>query len=172
MKNISRLLWAILLMAPLTLLAQKEIVIETSDLTIDVGEKKQLSAYVTDGGKKLDDEVVFRSRSRKALFVDSLGVAHAYLPGTANVIAFAAGVRKNFEMMVNFPPIAEIKIDAIPDKIYAGTPVRITYEVIDKAGLTRQGAIVAMKSNNEIKEIDEIEELEEITQIIEIDGIN
>jgi len=149
MKNISRLLWALLLMAPFTLLAQKEIVIETSDLSIEVGEKKQLSAYVTEGGKKLNDEVVFRSRSRKALFVDSLGVAHAYLPGTANVIAFAAGVRKNFEMTINFPPIAEIKIDAIPARIYAGTPVRITYEVIDKAGLTREGAIVAMKSNNE-----------------------
>jgi hypothetical protein len=149
MKNLSRLLWAVLLMAPLTLLAQKEIVIETSDLTIEVGEQKQLSAYVTEDGKRLDDEVVFRSRARKSLFLDSLGVAHAYLPGKFSVIAFAAGVRHTFEMTVNFPPIAEINIDAIPDRIYAGTPVRLTYQVIDKAGLTREGAIVAMKSNNE-----------------------
>ena len=149
MKNLSRLICAVLLMAPLTLLAQKEIVIETSDLTIEVGEQKQLSAYVTENGKKLDDEVVFRSRGRKSLYVDSLGIAHAYLPGKVNVIAFAAGVRNTFEMTVNFPPIAEIKIDAIPERIYAGTPVRIKYQVIDKAGLTREGAIVDMKSNNE-----------------------
>ena len=136
-------------MAPLTLFAQKEIVIETADLSLDIGSPKQLSAYVTEDGKKLTDKVVFRSRSRKTVFVDSLGVATAYLPGTANVIAFAAGVRKDFEMNVNFPPIVEIKIDAIPERIYAGTPVKIKYQVIDKAGLVREGAKVDMKSNNE-----------------------
>ncbi len=149
MKNLSRLLWAVLLIAPLTLSAQKEIVIENKDLTIDVGEKVQLSAYIMEDGKKVDGAVVFRSRARKTIFVDSLGIAHAYKPGPASIIAFGAGVRKNFEMTVNFPPIAEIKIDAIPERIYAGTPVQLKYTVIDKAGLVREGADVKMTSNNE-----------------------
>jgi len=149
MKNLYRLLFAMLFVAPLSLSAQKEIVIETSDLSIEVGDQKQLSAYITEDGEKIEGEVIFRSRDRKILYVDSLGIAHAFLPGKASIIAFAAGVRNTFEMMVNFPPIAEIKIDAIPERIYAGTPVKIKYQVIDKAGLVREGAQVEMKSNNE-----------------------
>ncbi len=149
MKNLSRLLWAFMLMAPLTVLAQKEIVIENTDLTIEVGETKQLIASIMEDGKKVEGDVVFRSRGRKSLFIDSLGIAHAYLPGTVSVIAFGAGVRHSFDMTVNFPPLAEIKIDAIPQRIYSGTPIQLTYKVIDKAGLTREGARVDIKSSNE-----------------------
>ena len=133
---------------PITLLAQKEIVIETSNLTMNVGDELKLTGYVTDAGTKLNDKVVFRSRNRKTLYVDSLEIAHAYLPGKVNIIAFAAGARKDFEMSVNFPPIAEIKIDDIPEKIYVGTPVQLKYQVIDEAGLVREGAKVEMISSN------------------------
>ena len=142
-------------MAPIALLAQKEIVLENEDLTIDVGKQLQLSAYVTEGGTKTSDEVIFRSRGRKTLYVDSLGIAHAYLPGKVSIIAFSQGVRKNFEMSVNYPPIVEIKIADIPERIYAGTPVQIKYQVIDQAGLVREGAKVQMvASNNNIATVD------------------
>ncbi len=133
----------------MSLLAQKEIVLETTDLTLDVGESRQLSAYVTENGEKIESPVVFRSRHRKVLFVDSLGVAHAFKPGKVSIIAFTRGARKNFEMIVDFPPLAEIRIDAIPDKVYAGTPVQLKYQVIDQAGLVREGAKVKMTSSNE-----------------------
>ncbi len=149
MTKLSLSIVAILIIAPMSLLAQKEIVIETSNLTLEVGEQRQLSAYVSENGQKLTGPVIFRSRDRKSLFVDSLGIAHAYKPGTVNIVAFAAGARSNFDMVVNFPPIAEIKIDEVPDKIYAGSPIQLKYQVIDKAGLVREGAKVQMVSSNE-----------------------
>lgn len=149
MKLLKQSLWAIVFMIPIGLFAQKEIVIEPANITMDVGEKKQLTAYVTEDGKRLDAKVRLFSRARKSLFIDSTLTATAYLPGTFQVIAIAAGKRKNFEVVVNYPPITEVKIDAIPNKIYAGTPVALNFKVIDKAGLTRDDVTVEFSSKNE-----------------------
>ncbi|GAB5526670.1 MAG: Ig-like domain-containing protein [Roseivirga sp.] len=149
MKLLKQSLWAIAFMIPIGLFAQKEIVIEPANITMDVGEKKQITAYVTEDGKRLDAKVRLFSRARKSLFIDSTMTATAYLPGTFNVIAIAAGKRKNFEITVNYPPVTEIQIDAIPDKIYAGTPVALNFKVLDKAGLTRDDVTVAFSSKNE-----------------------
>lgn len=149
MKLLKQSLWAIAFMIPIGLFAQKEIVIEPANITMDVGEKKKITAYVTEDGKRLDARVRLFSRARKSLFIDSTMTATAYLPGTFNIIAIAAGERKNFEITVNYPPITEIKIDAIPNKIYAGTPVALNFEVVDKAGLTRDDVTVEFSSKNE-----------------------
>lgn len=149
MKLFKQSLWAIAFMVPIALFAQKEIVIEPANISMDVGEKKQLTAYVTEDGKRLDDKVRLFSRARKSLFIDSTMMATAYLPGTFTVIAIAAGERKNFEITVNFPPVTEIKIDAVPNNIYAGTPVTLNFIVMDKAGLTRDNVPVEFTSKNE-----------------------
>lgn len=148
MKTIYRLLFVSLMTMPLSLMAQKEVIIETTNLKMGVGEQIKLAGHVTEAGGKIEGDVIFRSRDRKMVFVDSLGIAHAYLPGTASIIAFAQGARKNFEITVTFPPIAEITIDNIPSKIYAGAPIQLKYQVIDKAGLVREGAKVDMVSSN------------------------
>jgi hypothetical protein len=148
MKKLRFLPLAFLLLAPFSLMGQKEIVIATAKLTMNVGEQMALNAHVTENGVEIAGDVVFRSRARKTVFVDSLGVAHAYLPGNASIIAFAQGARKNLEITVSYPPIAEIKINDIPSKIYAGTPIQLKYQVIDEAGLVREGAKVQMASSN------------------------
>lgn len=149
MKQFYRLLAIAILSIPTLLHAQKEIVISPEKVVMEVGEKKQITAYVTEDGQKTDDPVRLFSRARRSLFVDSTLTATAYKPGVFNVIAIAEGVRKNFEITVNFPAIAEIKVKGIPQKIYAGTPIKLNYEVIDEAGLTRSDVEVAFTSKNE-----------------------
>lgn len=149
MKLLKRSLWAIAFLIPIGLFAQKDIVIEPANIIMDVGETKQLTAYVTEDGKRLDEKVRLFSRARKSLAINADQQATAYLPGTYQIIAIATGVRKNFEIIVNYPPITEIKIDAIPNKIYAGTPIALNYTVLDKAGLTRDDVKVTFSSKNE-----------------------
>lgn len=143
------LVTAIFVLVATALQAQKKIVVSTADLTLEVGQKTSLNAYVTENGEKTADKVRIFSRDKKKLYVDSIGVAHAFLPGTVKVLAFAAGVRHEFDVMINFPEISEIRISDIPDKIYKGTPVQFQYAVIDKAGLTRENVRVQFSSSNE-----------------------
>lgn len=129
--------------------AQKKIVVSNTDLTLEVGDKLQLEVYVTENGERTEDKVRIFSRDRKKVFVDSLGIAHAFLPGTVNLLAFSAGVRHPFDVTVNFPQISEIKISNIPDRVYKGTPVQFKYKVLDKAGLTRTDVQVVLSSSDE-----------------------
>ena len=150
MKLLKKCLWVILFVAPIGLFAQKKtIVIEPENITMEVGEKKQLTAYVMQDGQKLDTRVRLYSRSRKNLYIDTAKIATAYLPGTYDVVAIAPGARKNFSITVNYPPITEINIDAVPGKIYAGTQVPLNYKIIDKAGLEREDVAVTFTSKNE-----------------------
>ncbi len=148
MKSIRTIVLALLFTLPASIFAQK-IVIEPENIVLEVGESKKITAYVEKDGKKLDTPVRLFSRARKSLSIDADLVMKAFKPGSFDVIAIAAGVRSDLKVTVNFPPIQEIKIDAIPNKIYAGTPITLKYEVIDKAGLTRENAQVEFSSKNE-----------------------
>lgn len=140
---------ALFVLLATTLYAQKKIVVSNTDLTLEVGDKLQLEVYVTENGERTEDKVRIFSRDRKKVFVDSLGIAHAFLPGTVNLLAFSAGVRHPFDVTVNFPQISEIKISNIPERVYKGTPVQFKYKVLDKAGLTRTDVRVALSSSDE-----------------------
>ena len=143
------LVTALFVLVATALQAQKKIVISTTDITLEVGGKLPLTAYVTDNGEKTADKVRLFSRDKSKVFVDSTGIAHAFLPGKAAILAIAAGVRHTFEITVNYPVITEIKIGNIPEKIYRGSPVQLKYTVIDKAGLTRKDVQVQLSSSNE-----------------------
>lgn len=148
MKSIRSYVLALLLVMPASIFAQK-IVIEPENIVLNVGETKKITAYVEKDGKKLDTPVRLFSRARKSLSINVEHQMTAFKPGTFDVIAIAAGVRADIKVSVNYPPIQEIKIDAIPNQIYAGTPISLNYEVIDKAGLTRENLQVEFTSNNE-----------------------
>lgn len=148
MKQLFRIVALAIFTIPTLVHAQKEIVINPAEVVMEVGEKKQLEVYVTENGKKIDTDVRLFSRERRSLFVDSTMTATAYKPGVFNVIAIAEGLRTNFEIRVNYPAIAEIKIESIPNRIYAGTPVQLKYTVIDKAGLTRDDVKVNFSSRD------------------------
>lgn len=146
MKKIRKAIYMLALLFPVALFAQKEIVIEPANITMDVGESRKLNAYVMENGKKLDMPVTLASRSRRGLTIDSTMTAKAIQPGTHSILAIAEGIRTSFEIKVNYPAIAEIKIEEIPDKIYAGTPVALKYKVIDKSGAIRDNVEVSFES--------------------------
>lgn len=143
------LLTALFVLIATALQAQKKIVISPTDITLEVGDKLPLKAYVTENGEKTEDKVRLFSRDKSKIFIDSIGVAHAFLPGKAAILAIAAGTRQTFEITVNYPVISEIKIGNIPEKIYRGSPVQFKYTVIDKAGLTRKDVQVQLSSSDE-----------------------
>lgn len=149
MKSIRSYILAFMLIVPATIFAQ-EIVIEPANIVLEVGAKKKINAYVMQDGKKLESPVRMFSRARKSVAIDSTNTITAKLPGTFDVIAISAGApRLTFKVTVNFPPIAEIQVDDVPNRIYAGTPVTLSYTVIDKAGLTRNDPSVSFTSKNE-----------------------
>ncbi len=143
------LVLSLLFCITIQLSAQKAIVIEPEQITLEVGEKLKIEAYITEDGKRLEEEVRLFSRDRKSLFIDSTLTATAYKPGEFDIIAIGQGVRKDFKISVNYPALAEVKIEDIPNKVYAGTPIRLNYQVIDKAGLTRDEVNVTFSSSNE-----------------------
>lgn len=143
------LVTALFVLIATALQAQKKIVISPTDITLEVGDKLPLKAYVTENGEKTEDKVRLFSRDKSKVFIDSIGVAHAFLPGKAAILAIAAGTRQTFEITVNYPVISEIKIGNIPEKIYKGSPVQFKYTVIDKAGLTRKDVQVQLSSSDE-----------------------
>jgi len=140
---------AFLLTVPAAIFGQK-IVLEQENIVLEVGAKQKLNAYVMQDGKKLETPVRILLRARKSLSIDDENTLTALLPGTFDIIAISPGAaRETFQVTVNFPPIAEIKVDDVPNKIYAGTPITLTYTVIDKADLVRENPSVSFSSKNE-----------------------
>ena len=85
---------------------------------MEVGDKLPLKAYVTKDGEKLDTPVRLFSRARKSLYIDSTMTATAYKPGIFDIIAIAPGAaRKTFQFTVNFPPVTEISVKEIPERV-------------------------------------------------------
>ncbi|MCO6360921.1 hypothetical protein GBO34_03265 [Roseivirga pacifica] len=133
-----------------SLMAQKAIVVEPENVVLEVGQTQKLNVYLTENGKKIDGPVnlTYSRRYRRSMAIDSLNQVTAYQPGTFDIIAIGNGVRKEFQIVIKTPPIAEVKIESIPNQVYAGTPVTLKYEVLDKAGLTRDDVPVTFQSKN------------------------
>ncbi|NVK82804.1 MAG: hypothetical protein HWE21_00705 [Cytophagia bacterium] len=156
MKQLIRLTLIAFLLSPVSLLAQKKIV-APEKITLDVGQKMKLDVYITENGKKIDEDVRAFSRARRSVYVDSTQTIEAFQPGEFEVLVIGGGEvddypdgnRLSIKVMVNYPAISEIKIEGIPNKIYAGTPVALNYTVLDKAGLTRTDVPVTFTSKNE-----------------------
>jgi hypothetical protein len=148
MNYIRKAVLMVALLFPIAIFAQKEIVIEPATVSIEVGQSIQLKAYVMENGKRLDEAVNIVSRARRSLFIDSTKMAFAYQPGVHDIIAIAAGVRKDFTINVNYPALAEIKIEEIPEKIYAGSPIELKVKVIDKSGAVRDNVDVTFETKS------------------------
>lgn len=137
-------------------MAQKTIVIEPENIALEVGDSLQLTAYVLENGKKTDEPVRLFSRNRRSLYIDGNLMAKAYAPGSFEVIGLVTDLRQNFTFKVKFPALAEINVENIPNKIYAGTLIQLKYSLIDKAGLTRENSAVAFSSSDpSIAEVDD-----------------
>jgi hypothetical protein len=148
----------------------KKLVVEPSELTLEVGEKATLKAIVTDGdGNALDRAIVFYSRRRRSVSVNPAGNVEAYRPGEHVLVAM---VPKNPEdldrradalltieipVTVPNPPAASVDFVELPSVFYEGTVVPVKTLVVDTSGAERSDVSVRLvSSDEEIASLDEV----------------
>jgi len=128
--------------------------IEPSDLKLQVGEEVQLKGTaVTGDGTVLSDSLVFFSRARRSVAVSRDGLVKAMQPGSYSIIAMYLNeenerVMESFPVEVLFPPIEEITLLNVPDRMYLNTHLNIETEVVDAAGLIRENPGLTFSVNN------------------------
>ena len=149
MKTTKSLLIALTFLMTLSLSAQ-EIVIKPNNITMEVGDKLSIEAYVMKDGKKSDAPVRlnFGRRDRRNIAIDSNMVITAFNAGTYKMFAITPGARQEFDVTINQPPITEIKIESVPSNIYAGTPVQLKYTATDKTGRNRDDVMIQFSSDD------------------------
>ena len=134
------------------------LVVEPSDLIMEVGDKINLNIKVVDGkGEQVDRQIRVFSRNGKAVGVGDDNVLTATMPGEYQVIVISPDMsgdrtkrlRKDLNVKVNYPSLAEIKIDDIPEKVYEGTTIPLSIRVLDKTGFQRDDIRVQLTSTAE-----------------------
>ena len=69
---------------------------------------------------------------------------------------------KTFNVNVKYPKVKEIKLSINASKIYSGTYIPISYEVIDEMGFKRNNVNFSLKSSNDILTIDDVNNVKAI----------
>ncbi len=145
-----------------------EISVEPSSLTLEVGQKQQLSATVRDAaGEVIESPVIYFSRARRSVGVSGTGELEAYRPGTFEIIALVpkpgvAFSRRNLDDTVSTtvrvtipaPPLATAEFLKLPARFYAETRVRLQTRVVDASGAERSDVALRFTSSDpEVAEI-------------------
>jgi hypothetical protein len=139
----------------LTYAQKHELVIEPAQLTMEVGDKVKLNAFVRDAnGNKVDRQVRMISRNGKAVGVDDDNNVVASKPGEHTIIILSPDpngnrdnrLRVDYKVTVNYPSLSQIEIDEIPDKVYAGTTIPLNIKIFDKTGFHREDVKVKLTS--------------------------
>ena len=135
---------------------QHRLVVEPSELSMEVGDKVKLEVYVEDSkGKRVDRRIRIFSRNGQAVGVDEEGFVVASKPGRHSIIIISPDpkgnrdnrLRLDYEVDVSYPSLAEIQIDEIPEKIYAGTTIPLNIKVFDKTGFHREDVKVTVSTS-------------------------
>lgn len=142
--------------------AAAEIAVEPATLTLEVGEKTQLSATVRDAdGNLIEAPVIYFSRARRNLGVSATGELEAYRPGTFDVVALVPRpdgafdrrdlsntVRATIRVTIPTPALAAVEIVDPPGHFYAATRVRLETRVTDVSGAERSDAALHFTSSD------------------------
>ena len=131
------------------------------ELVLQVGESVQLTTTVKDeAGNPVAAPVIYFSRSRRNVGVDSKGVVEAYRPGEYVIVARipagdedvgsreAEGLSVEIPVTIPTPPVERLVFVDIPDRVYTGTTVRVKAEVYDASQALRHDIRVEFGSDN------------------------
>ncbi|MFT4516410.1 MAG: hypothetical protein ACI89X_001443 [Planctomycetota bacterium] len=124
------------------------------ELTLPVGTTRQLTGEILDvGGRPAKGKLLFISRNRRALRVSRTGEVTAVKPGKYEVVVRAVlesgrGPEAMVVVTVPHPEPAAINVNNAPSKLYLGTSVRITGNVVDKDKVVRDDLAVAFASSD------------------------
>ena len=156
---------------------QKTIISNLQDLKMKLGESFTPTSFVLDSDEKRSkcNRMIYYNKkgvfsSAKSIYVDNqTGTIKANEPGVHEIVAICIGeggkrLTRTFEVNVMYPKVKEIKISIETDKIYSGTYVPITYEVIDEMGYVRNDVDFSLKSSNNILEIDAVNNVKAVKE--------
>ena len=145
------------------------------DLKMNVGDTFTPSSYVmsSDGSTTSCDNMIYYNKqgvfsTAKSIQVDNeSGKIIANQPGLHEVVAVCiteGGKRfsRTFVVDVQFPAVKEIKISLNSDKVYEGTYVPISYEVIDEMGFVRENVNFSIKSSNSNLVVDDVNNIKAV----------
>ena len=156
---------------------QKTIVSNLQNLKMKLGESFTPTSFVLDSDEKRSkcNRMIYYNKkgvfsSAKSIYVNNqTGTIKANEPGIHEIVAICIGeggkrLTRTFEVNVMYPKVKEIKISIETDKIYSGTYVPITYEVIDEMGYVRNDVDFSLKSSNNILEIDAVNNVKAVKE--------
>ena len=155
---------------------EKSIVSNLDNLSIDIGDSYTPLTFVIDSeGNKGDcNRMIYYNKigvfsSAKSITVDNeTGTITANEPGLHEVVAICfdkLGKRmsKTFSVNVKYPKVKDIKVSINSPKIYEGTYLPISYEVIDEMGFKRNNVNFSLKASNDILHIDDVNNIKAIS---------
>ena len=156
---------------------QKTIVSNLQNLKMKLGESFTPTSFVLDSDEKRSkcNRMIYYNKkgvfsSAKSIYVNNqTGTIKANEPGVHEIVAICIGeggkrLTRTFEVNVMYPKVKEIKISIETDKIYSGTYIPITYEVIDEMGYVRNDVDFSLKSSNNILEIDAVNNVKAVKE--------
>ena len=156
---------------------QKTIVSNLQNLKMKLGESFTPTSFVLDSEEKRSNcnRMIYYNKkgvfsSAKSIYVDNqTGTIKANEPGIHEIVAICIGeggkrLTRTFEVNVMYPKVKEIKISIESDKIYSGTYVPISYEVIDEMGYVRNDVDFSLKSSNNVLEIDAVNNVKAVKE--------
>ena len=171
------LITLILLLSYFSVLSQtKTIVSNLENLSLEIGDSYTPNTYVltSDGNQADCERIIYYNKrgvfsSANSIAVDrQSGTIKANEPGNHEVVAICFDktgkrISKTFNVSVKYPKVKEIKLIIGSSKIYAGTYIPITYEVIDVMGFKRSNVNFSLKSSSDILEIDNVNNIKAVS---------
>ena len=134
-----------------------------------LGDSFTPSTYVVDKGNNRSgcERMIYYNKrgvfsTANSISVDNqTGTITANQPGVHEVVAVCFGqdkkrISRTFQVNVKYPKVKEINVSLNSDKVYTGTYVPISYEVIDEMGFKRENVNFSLTSSNDILSIDPI----------------
>ncbi len=142
--------------------AGAELKVSPTELTLEVGDKANLTATVVgaDGETIEGVDVVFFSRNRRRLGVNPAGEVEAHGPGNVKVIALVpkeaedeprraeALLRVEVDVTIPNPPVESVEIVGLPGAFYSGTHLTLQARVVDITDVVRDDVEVVYSSSN------------------------
>jgi hypothetical protein len=150
-----------------------QLLIEPRELSLAIGEKATLQAAVKDkDGQPAEATVVFYSRAPASVAVTPDGLVEAYRSGEHVLVAMVPKFQGPFDKeSLNFydeallsaeirvtvpqPPLASVRFEALPERLYAGTTIVVGASLSDTSGASRHDVPVTFSSSSpDVADID------------------
>jgi len=154
---------------------ERSIISDLENLNMKLGDSFTPSTYVVDKGNNRSgcERMIYYNKrgvfsTANSISVDNqTGTITANQPGVHEIVAVCFGedkkrISRTFQVSVSYPKVKEINITLDTDKVFTGTYLPISYEVIDEKGFKRENVNFSLTASNDIIEIDPINNIKAV----------